>query len=83
MANHLNKLMNDDKLYLSYFAWRQKYVVDCTAPVDGISQLCRLLIDENMKKNSILTLLHGGLALFRPVVHQPRLLSDWNTTNEL
>ncbi|XP_057378832.1 alpha-(1,3)-fucosyltransferase C-like [Daphnia carinata] len=51
LANHLNRLMNDDELYLSYFAWRRKYVVDRT-PGNGICQLCRLLSDENTKEKS-------------------------------
>jgi alpha-1,3-fucosyltransferase len=44
LANYLKKLMADDELYLSYFRWRQKFVVD-PSPVDGLCRLCRLLSD--------------------------------------
>jgi alpha-1,3-fucosyltransferase len=44
LATYLKKLMSDDELYLSYFRWREKFVVD-PAPVDGMCQLCHLLSD--------------------------------------
>lgn len=43
LASHLQKLMHDDKLYLSHFRWRGDYVVD-PAPLDGWCRLCRLLL---------------------------------------
>jgi alpha-1,3-fucosyltransferase len=42
LADHLKKLMSDDRLYLKHFTWRRNYVVD-PAPLDGWCQLCRLL----------------------------------------
>jgi alpha-1,3-fucosyltransferase len=44
LANYLKKLMTDDELYLSYFRWRRKYVVDL-APKDSWCQLCQMLRD--------------------------------------
>lgn len=49
LANYLNKLMVDDDLYLSYFHWKWKYVVDPN-PLVGWCQLCRLLGNANTKE---------------------------------
>ena len=48
LANYLKKLMTDDELYLSYFRWRRKYVVDL-APKDSWCQLCQMLRDSETK----------------------------------
>ncbi len=45
LANHLKKLMVDDKLYLSYFRWRGQYVVD-PSPTDGWCQLCQFITSD-------------------------------------
>jgi alpha-1,3-fucosyltransferase len=49
LANYLKKLMTDDELYLSYFRWRRKYVVDL-APKDSWCQLCQMLRDPETKE---------------------------------
>jgi alpha-1,3-fucosyltransferase len=51
LANYLKKLMTDDELYLSYFRWRRKYVVDL-APKDSWCQLCRMLRDPETKSKT-------------------------------
>jgi alpha-1,3-fucosyltransferase len=51
LANYLKKLMTDDELYLSYFRWRRKYVVD-PAPKDSWCQLCRMLRDPETKSKT-------------------------------
>ena len=48
LANYLKKLMTDDELYLSYFRWRRKYVVDL-APKDSWCQLCQMLRNQETK----------------------------------
>ncbi|KAK4006003.1 hypothetical protein OUZ56_011134 [Daphnia magna] len=47
LANHLKKLMVDDELYLSYFRWRRKYVVNPWA--GDWCRLCKMLRDTNTK----------------------------------
>ncbi|KAK4021600.1 hypothetical protein OUZ56_003511 [Daphnia magna] len=51
LANYLNKLMVDDKLYLSYYRWKAKYVVK-NKPEDRMCQLCQLLGDPETKDKS-------------------------------
>lgn len=43
LANHLQKLMVNDDLYLKHFYWRGKYTVD-TAPSQGWCQLCHIIL---------------------------------------
>jgi alpha-1,3-fucosyltransferase len=62
LAEHLEKLMSDDELYLSYFRWRNRYTVD-PKPVDGMCQLCRLLSDKKTEEkmySDIAEWWHGG-----------------------
>ena len=47
LANHLKKMMEDDDLYLSYFRWTGRYVVELN-PLDGMCQLCNLLGDPSV-----------------------------------
>jgi alpha-1,3-fucosyltransferase len=48
LANYLKKLMSDDELYLSYFRWREHYIVDI-APKDAFCQLCKLLRNPHIE----------------------------------
>ncbi len=48
LANYLKKLMTDDDLYLSYFRWRDKYIID-SSPIEGWCGLCHLLSDKTLK----------------------------------
>jgi alpha-1,3-fucosyltransferase len=49
LANYLKKFMTDDELYLSYFRWRRKYVVNF-AKKDSWCQLCEMLRDPQTKE---------------------------------
>ncbi|KAI9562684.1 hypothetical protein GHT06_010138 [Daphnia sinensis] len=51
LADHLNKLMVDDELYLTYFRWKEKYTIK-RFPKIGMCQLCRLLGDPETKDKS-------------------------------
>ena len=51
LANHLHKLMVDDKLYSMYFQWKGKYVVDQETKED-LCQLCQLISDTNLKEKT-------------------------------
>ncbi|XP_045032420.1 alpha-(1,3)-fucosyltransferase C-like isoform X1 [Daphnia magna] len=51
LADHLNKLMGDDELYLTYFRWKSKYAVERRAK-DAMCQLCQLLGDSKTKEKS-------------------------------
>ncbi|XP_032790955.2 alpha-(1,3)-fucosyltransferase C [Daphnia magna] len=51
LADHLNKLMVDDELYLTYFRWKAKYAVERRAK-DAMCRLCRLISDPETKDKS-------------------------------
>ena len=48
LAKRLDKILNENELYESFFRWKKEYRVDMT-PFDGWCRLCRLL---NSKKNT-------------------------------
>jgi alpha-1,3-fucosyltransferase len=52
LADHLNKIMANDTLYLSYFRWRGKYTVDPEPAGGGWCPLCRFLRDTDTTKDT-------------------------------
>ena len=51
LADHLKTLMEDDELYLTYFRWRERYVVEPSA-LEGVCKLCQLLSDTTVKEKT-------------------------------
>ena len=53
LANYLKIVENDEKLYKSYFEWKNNYCVDRTLQNRNLCQLCRQLNENKFNENTL------------------------------